>query len=186
MLELDTVARPSEVVVGFFSLDHTRDKLVRVPSPTAVRRIKLHDVVGVVDLELRVLVENFHWNRDGWSRGVRGFLRNGQSRPILIEFVIFPQAILRKCTQGEPAVIHRCTAGSVGQRRTGKVVDIIAPVRIFGPIYVGCIVKLAAIHIHIDIAGLDILVGEEQILLAANGGRSRRQGQRFWQCQAWA
>ena len=99
VLYLQPAPGTEDIIPGAFPLYHAGNDFVRMPAGAAVIAVKLHDIAGVVHLQLRVLVEYLHRYFHRPCALVFGVLGHGQQRSVPAKLILFCKAVRRQPAQ---------------------------------------------------------------------------------------
>ena len=172
ILNLNAMSRSSQIVPRLFSLDHARNNLVRMPRFSIIVWINLHDITGIVNLQFRVFIENFHRHRLRSCLYVRAALRNMQKLTVLVQFIIFTETVFWKLTKRQIAIINCRSVGRILRRCTQQMINVISAIRVLLAINISSVVKATANGVHINISRLHVLIGEQEIFMPRNGAEA--------------
>ena len=121
-LYLQPAPGAEDIIPGAFPLYHAGNDFVRMPAGAAVIAVKLHDIAGVVHLQLRVLVEYLHRYFHRPCALVFGVLGHGQQRSVPAKLILFCKAVRRHPSQrqvriadgrAQMCIRDRCSSSAV-------------------------------------------------------------------------
>ena len=172
VLYLQPAPGTEDIIPGTFPLYHAGNDFVRMPAGAAVIAVKLHDIAGVVHLQLRVLVEYLHRYFHRPCALVFGVLGHGQQRSVPAKLILCCEAVRRQPAQRQVRIADGRAHRLVRPGRPVQMVDRVTAVFVRRAVDIRSVVKTAPVCVFVDIprlpvgVPLPVLVGKQKIFFA--------------------